>query len=108
MPALVGQVVMTLRDAAGAVVIQYTASWVDGTGAMRNATVSTSTGNRNGALVVDNLTGVQKRVVVRDAAGEEIRSVAVPAAGAALTVAQLSGAGIANISDLNGLTFDLT
>lgn len=108
MPALVGQVVMTLRDATGAIVIQYTASWVDGTGEMRDAVVPTSTGNRTGALVVDNLTGLAKRVVVRDAAGAEIRSVTVPANGAARTAAQLASAGIDNIADLNGLTFDLT
>ena len=108
MPALEGQVVMTLRDGTGAVIIQYTASWVPETGFLRNATVSTSNGDRTGALVVDNLTGSPKRVVIRDDEGVEIRSVTVPANGAARTVAQLTNVGINTISDLNGLTFDLT
>lgn len=107
MPALSGQVVMTLRDGSGNIVIQSTTSFVQATGALRDATVSTSDGIKAGALVVDNATNRSVRVVVRDASGAELRNVSVPANGAARTVAQLATLGITTIQDLNGLSFDL-
>jgi hypothetical protein len=113
MPALNGQVVMTLRDGTGATVIQYTMSWTPATGNLRDAVVATSTGNRTGALVVDNQTGRTVRVLVRDTTGTDIRSFSVTPSGAALTVAQLAGIPAPNgpvttMAQLSGMTFDLT
>lgn len=108
MPALVGQIVITLRNDVGDPIFVITESYVDGTGAMRNATVATSTGDRTAALVVDNLTGSAQRLAVLDSTGAEIRSINIAPSGAQLTVAQLSAIGITNITQLNGLTPVLT
>lgn len=108
MSALVGQLIMTLPDATGATLIQVVIFWTDGTGALRNATYVTSQGSQTGAVIVDNLTGRAVRIVVKDAAGTELRSVNIPSGGLARTVAQMSSLGVTNISQLNGLTFDLS
>ena len=108
MPAVVGQVIMTLPGADGVPVLQLTINFTDGTGALRNANVTTSDGVKNGAVVVDNRTGRAQRCVVRDGTGAEIRSVTVPPNGAAYTVAQMSSQSITNMSQLNGISFDLT
>lgn len=107
MPALNGQVISTLRDAAGNTLILATWFYNPATGALVNGTFVTSQGSQNGALIVDNLTGRQVRVVVRDAAGAELRSVNVPAGGVTRTAAQMASAGYTTVQDLNGLTFDL-
>lgn len=108
MPALVGQIIMTLRNGSGATVIEAVIFYTDGTGALRNATFVTSTGSQNGAVIVDNLTGRAVRIVVKDAGGAELRSVNIPSGGLTRTVAQMSSLGVINISQLNGLTFDLS
>jgi hypothetical protein len=108
MPALSGEDIQTLRDGTGAKVIEAVVFFVDGTGALRNATYTTSRGDQTGALIVDNLLGRGVRVVVRDAAGAELRAVSVPSTGLTRTVAQMSGLGVTNMSQLNGLSFDLT
>lgn len=107
MPALSGEVISTLRDGTGAVVIQSVIFFTPATGALRDGTYTTSVGDRTGALIVDNLTGRSVRVVVRDAAGNEIRAVSVPSGGVARTAAQMAAVGVTNLSDLDGLTFDL-
>jgi hypothetical protein len=103
-PALVGQIIITLRDDAGVTIFTITESYTDGTGMLRDATVSTSTGNKVGALVVDNQTGSSQRVAVLDSAGTEIRSFNITPSGASLTVAQLSAIGVTTIQHLNGIT----
>jgi hypothetical protein len=107
MPALTGQIIQTLRDASGAKVIEAVIFYTDGTGVLRNATYTTSQGDQTGAVIVDNMLGRGVRVVVRDAAGAELRAVSVPANGVTRTVAQMSALGVTNMSQLNGLTFDL-
>lgn len=107
MPALSGQVITTLTDGSGQPYIVATWFWDPATGLLRDGTYVTSRGSRTGALIVDNLTGGQQRVVVRDAAGAELRSVNVPSNGAARTAAQMASAGFTTAADLNGLTFDL-
>lgn len=107
MPALSGQIILTLPDATGATLIQATINYTDGTGALRDAAVTTSRGSFTGALVVDNLTGKSVRVVVRDSAGNELRAVSVPSNGLSRTVAQMSSLGVTNQSQLNGFSFDL-
>lgn len=107
MPALIGQTQMTLRDGNGNTVIQATISFVPETSLLRDAVVSTSTSNKTGALVVDNLTGRTVRVLVRTN-GTESFSVSIPPNGLVRTVSQLSSIGITTIQDFNGLTFDLT
>jgi hypothetical protein len=106
-PALSGEVIQTLRDGTGAKIIEAVVFFVDGTGALRDGVYVTSRGSQTGALIVDNLLGRGVRVVVRDAAGAELRAVSVPSNGVTRTVAQMSGLGVTNMSQLNGLTFDL-
>jgi hypothetical protein len=109
-PALNGQTVMTIRNAAGATVIEVTMSYNLADGTLRNATVITSTGSKSGALVADNLTGRAVRVFVTDpVTGVESRTFPVPANGAALTLAQLAALPVpmTTVSQLGGLTFDL-
>lgn len=113
MPALSGQVVMTLRDGTGATVIQMTINYTAATGVLRDAVVPTSAGNRTGALVVDNVTGRTVRVLVRDSVGVESKSFSIPSSGRALTTAQLAAVPapdgpITTVADLSGMTFDLT
>jgi len=107
MPALSGQIIMTLRNGAGATVIEAVIFYTDGTGVLRNASYVTSQGSQNGAVIVDNLTGRAVRVVVKDAAGAELRAVNVPVNGVTRNVAQMSSLGVTNLSQLNGFTFDL-
>lgn len=107
MPALNGEIIQTLRDGSGNKVIESVIFFTPGTGALRDATYTTSRGDQTGALIVDNLLGRGVRVVVRDSLGAELRAVTVPAAGVTRTAAQLSP-GVTNISQLNGLTFDLS
>lgn len=104
---------MTLRDGNGATVIQSTTNFTAATGALRDAVVATSAGNRTGALVVDNVTGATQRVLVRDPSGAEVKSFSIPSSGRALTVAQLAAVPppdgpITTLADLAGLTFDIT
>lgn len=107
MPALSGQIIMTLRNGSGATVIEAVIFYTDGTGALRNANYTTSQGSQNGAVIVDNVTGRPVRVVVRDSIGAELRSVNVPTNGVTRTVAQMSSLGVTTLSQLNGFTFDL-
>ncbi len=107
MPALSGEVIQTLRDGTGATVIEAVIFYTAGTGVLRDATYTTSQGSQNGAVIVDNLTGRAVRIVVKDAAGAELRSVNIPSGGLTRTVAQMSSLGVTNLSQLNGLTFDL-
>jgi hypothetical protein len=107
MPALNGQVITTLPDDSGNVLILATWFYDPVTGALINGTYVTSRGSQTGALIVDNLTGRQVRVVVRDATGAELRSVTVPTNGVTRTAAQMASAGYTTVQDLNGLTFDL-
>jgi hypothetical protein len=109
-PALNGQTVMTIRNAAAAIVIEVTISYNTADGTLRNATVVTSTGSKSGALVADNLTGRAVRVYVRDPVTQvESRSFPIVPNGAALTIAQLAALAspVTTISQLAGLTFDL-
>lgn len=108
MPALSGQIVMTLRNAAGAVIIQTTINYNPSTGALVDAAVSTSRGSQTGAEVIDNQVGRAVHVVQRDAAGTVLRTVAIPAAGLTRTASQLQAQqGATVVADLAGTSFDL-
>lgn len=107
MPALNGQVIMTLRDGSGNTLILATWFYDPVTFLLRDDTFITSRGAQTGALIVDNLTGRSVRVVVRDSTGAELRSVSVPTSGVTRTAAQMASAGYTTVQDLNGLTFDL-
>jgi hypothetical protein len=83
------------------------------TGNLRDATQATSAGARTGALIVDNMTGGSQRVIVSDAAGNEIKTFNIAANGQALTVAQLAAlpppnGPIRKYADLAGLSPSLT
>lgn len=108
MPALTGQVIITLTNAAGAVAIVATWFFDPATRALRTGTYTTSQGDKIGALVADNLTGLTQRVAIRDSGGAELRSISVPVGATALSVAQLAAIGFTTADDFNGLTFDIT
>jgi hypothetical protein len=113
MPALVGEVILTMPDATGTpvfVVYEFfnPTPAADGTNALRDATQATSRGNRTGALIVDNMTGKTQRVVITNPDTGRVRNLNVAANGAALTVAQLAALAppdgpIMTIQDINGL-----
>jgi hypothetical protein len=107
MPALSGEIIQTLRDGSGQTVIEAVIFYTPDTGALRDSTYTTSQGPQTGALIVDNRTGRQVRVVVKDSSGTELRSVNIPSGGLTRTTAQMATLGVTNISQLNGMTFDL-
>lgn len=107
MPALSGQVVSTIRDASGNIIVQVTENYDPATNLMRNVDVVTTDGTRNGAVVVDNqLSRTVKIDVVQG--GTVVRSFNIPSHGAAVTAAQLAGQGVTTIDQLNGVTINLS
>ncbi len=114
MPALNGQVTSTLRDGAGAVVIQVNWFFTVGTGALRNSNWTSERGTVfNGVcLAVDNATGRTVAVNVANQDGSVARTFSIPPSGRSLTVAQLAAVPppngpVTTSAQLNGLTFNL-
>jgi hypothetical protein len=118
MPALNGQVIMTITDATGtpAVTVTWffnpangnlrnnTAAWTDPTGVVWPA--------GTGALIGVNQLGRTVKARVNDAAGNEVRRVNLPPGGRSATATQLANAPAPDgpyttSADFNGLTFDL-
>ena len=108
MPALSGKIIITLRDDVGGDLMVITENFNPTTFAMVNASTVTSTGTKNAALVVDNLTGSAQRMAVFDEAGTEIKSFNIKSNGEAVTAAQLVAVGVTVMQDLNGLSPVLT
>jgi hypothetical protein len=108
MPALSGQVVSTIRNGNSVPLIIVTMSYDPATNLMRDAVVATSTGDKTGALVVDNMTGRSVKVLVRDPDGTINRTFNIPPAGSTVTKAQLASQGVTTQQQLNGLTLDLS
>ena len=109
MPALQGQIVMTLTKDDGSVALQITINFDpnDPNRALVARDVQTTDGVRNGALVVDNQTDRAVRVVVTDLIGGLLdRELRIPRLGAALSVAQCASQGYTKQTDFNGLTID--
>jgi expansin (peptidoglycan-binding protein) len=108
MPALIGEIVSTLRDGNGnALFVVY--EWYNPTTfALRDVATVTSRGTQTGALVVDNMTGRAQQITVTNTAGT--RTFNISPNGAALTVAQLAAQTppITTIQDLGGLSPSLT
>lgn len=107
MPALNGEVITTVTNAAGAPIFVIYQFFNPADGTLRNATQATSDGSKTGALVVDNMTAKSQTLTVDSAGGQ--RRISIPANGAALTVAQLAAipppdGPFATISDLAGLS----
>jgi len=118
MPALPGQVVTTIPNAAGTVAVCVTWFFNPATGALRNNPVAWTSPDGtvwpigSGALIAANTLGRTVKVRVNDAGGNELRRVSIPAGGRAATAAQLAAAPApdgpyTNSSDFNGITFDL-
>jgi hypothetical protein len=103
-PALSGQIIITLRDDVGDPLLVITENFNPTTFAMVNANVTTSTGVENGAVVVDNLTGSNQRMAVFDPSGTELKSFNINRNGEQVTAAQLAAVGVNVIQDLNGLS----
>lgn len=112
MPALNGQVVLTLTDGNGAPVFVITESYTVGTLVMRDATVQTSTGPKVGALVVDNMTGRTQAVTATSDTGT-VKTFSIPTTGRVLTAAQLAAIPAPNgpvttMADLAGIAPSIT
>jgi hypothetical protein len=113
MPALFGEVISTITDGTGAPVFVVYEFYTPSTGALRNATQTTSAGSKTGALIVDNLTGRPQNVTVTNPETSTVKTFAIPTNGRVLTVAQLAAlpapdGPITTISDLAGLSPALT
>lgn len=113
MPATPGQIVMTLRDAAGATVVALCIFWTEADRTLRDSTYTTAQdGTKTGALIADNTTTRSIALKLTDRETGQSRTVSVPAHGRALTKAQLAGlpaptGPITTIDDVNGASFDL-
>jgi hypothetical protein len=113
MPALTGEVILTLTDGTGAPVFVVYQFFNPADYTLRDATQTTSRGSRTGALIVDNMTGKTQRVIVTNPDTGRVRNLSIAANGAALTVAQLAAIAppdgpIATMEDLAGLMPSLT
>jgi hypothetical protein len=113
-PIFNDRVITTLRDGSGADYFVIYEFFDPATKNMADHTVTTSTGSKTGALIVDNLTGRTQAIVVHDATGAVVKTFSVPVAGVAFTAAQLAankqnnGGPVTNMSDLEGLSSSLT
>lgn len=119
MPALSGQIMMTIPDATGAPALVVTWFFNPTTRALRNNPTSWTAPSGTvfpagtGALIADNQLGRAVRVRVNDEAGNLVRRVQIPAGGRSATATQLANAPAPDgpyttADDLNGLTFDLS
>jgi hypothetical protein len=119
MPALSGQVIMTLTKAGGVVAVVVTWFFDPTTLALRNNPIAWTDPTAvvwpigSGALIAVNQVGKAVKVRINDAGGTLIRRVNLPTGGRAVTAAQLASAAppdgpYTTATDLNGLTFDLS
>lgn len=119
MPALSGQVIVTVTKDDGTPAVTVTWFYNPTTLALRNnptawtAPDGTVYAAGTGALIADNQLGRAVRMRINDAEGNQIRRVQIPIGGRAVTAAQLRNApapdGPYELStDLNGITFDLS
>jgi hypothetical protein len=98
MPALTGEVIMTLTDPLGDPAFTVYIFFDPTTRAFRSATQATSRGNRTGAIVVDNQTGKAQKLAV----GNQVMNIATN--GDVVSVAQLSAFGYNVIEDVSGIS----
>jgi len=119
MPALTGQVIVTVTKDDGTPAVTVTWFFNPTTLALRNnpaqwiAPDGTVYPAGTGALIADNQLGRTVRMRINDISGNQIRRVQIPAGGRSVTAAQLRNApepdGPYEFStDLNGITFDLS
>ena len=118
MPALSGQVIMTISDSQGQPAVIISWFFDPSTRVLRNnpAPWTSADGTvwpiNSGALIAVNQLGRAVKVRVNDDQGVLIRQVRLPAGGATITKNQLANAAppdgpYISADDLNGLTFDL-
>jgi hypothetical protein len=106
---MAGSVVSSLYNDSGSPIFIIYEFFNPSTFAMEDRTITTSTGTKTGALIVDNMTGQTQGVTVSDAGGP-IKNFSIPPAGVALTAAQLAanrqnnGGPIRTIQDLAGIS----
>jgi hypothetical protein len=117
-PALTGQVIMTLTRANGTPAVTITWFFNPATLALRNnpaqwtAPDGTVYPAGTGAMIADNQLGRVIRMRINDAEGNQIRRVQLPVGGRSVTANQLANAPEPDgpyvlATDLNGLTFEL-
>lgn len=104
-----GGVTSTITDSTGAPIFVIYELFNPTTYAMEDRTITTSTGPKTGALIIDNMTGQTQGVTVSDGGGP-VKAFSIPPAGIALTAAQLAanrqnnGGPIRTIQDLAGIS----
>ncbi len=119
MPALSGQVIMTITDATGAPALTVTWFFNPTNRNLRNNPSSWTAPNGTvfaagtGALIAVNQLGRAVRGQVNDGSGNLVRGGQIPAGGRSATASQLASAPApdgpyTSADDLNGLTFDLS
>jgi hypothetical protein len=119
MPALSGQIIMTVTDAAGFAAVTVTWFFNPTTRALRNNPTDWTdpTGQvwaaGSGALIAANTLGRPVKVRINDAEGNQVRRVTIPIGGRALKAVPLANAPAPDgpytvAEDLNGVTFDLS
>jgi hypothetical protein len=118
-PALSGQVITSIPDAAGAPAVVVTWFFNPTTKALRNnpADWTDPTGQvweaGSGALIAANTLGRPVKVRINDAEGSQVRRVTIPVGGRAIKATPLANAPAPDgpyvtAEDFNGLTFDLS
>jgi hypothetical protein len=121
MPALSGQVITTIRDGSGNVVVEVTWFFDPTTRVLRNNPTAWTDADGTvwpvnaGALIGNNMTSPPRtvKVNVNDDQGNLVRRVALSAGGRAVKAAALAAltppdGPYTSADDFNGLTFDLS
>lgn len=119
MPALSGQIIVTVTKDDGTPAVTVTWFFNPTNGNLRNnpqqwtAPDGTVYPAGTGALIADNQLGRQVRMRINDENGVQIRRVTIPSGGRSVTANQLANAPAPDgpytkATDLNGITFDLS
>jgi hypothetical protein len=90
MPANPGGVTSTLVDGNGNPIFVIYEFFDPPRMPLRDRTVTTSTGTKTGALIVDNMTGKTQKVVVTNPDTGTVKTFNIPTSGSVLTAAQLA------------------
>jgi hypothetical protein len=110
MPALVGEIISTLRDASGNTIVAVVIFYDPNTRQLRNDSYTTvQDGTKTGAVIADNVTTSPIKLVLINQSTGQPYNVSIPPHGSAYTVAQLAALTppITSLDDVNGFTFNL-
>ena len=119
MPALSGQVIVTVTKDDGTPAVTVTWFFNPANGNLRNNPTQWTAPDGTvypagaGALIADNQLGRAVRMRINDENGNQIRRVQIPSGGRSVTANQLANAPAPDgpylvATDLNGITFDLS